>query len=97
MCGQRTLFLTPTFTPHPHCTLKHTIRTQVVGETPDIVAVCKPPGMPVHESGHYRLNTVQAVLASERPDLGKLLPVSALATLNLNMQVWEGYMSRAGA
>ena len=48
---------------------------QVVGETPDMVAVCKPHGMPVHAAGQYRKNTVLGILTAERPDLGPLLPV----------------------
>ena len=48
---------------------------QVVAATPDIVAVNKPAGMPVHVSGQYRKNTVLGVLQAERPDLGELLPV----------------------
>lgn len=43
-----------------------------------MVAVGKPPTLPVHVSGQYRKNTVLAVLQAERPDLGTLLPVHRL-------------------
>ncbi|GAB4815992.1 hypothetical protein N2152v2_003038 [Parachlorella kessleri] len=50
----------------------------VVGETPDLVAVNKPAGIPVHMTGPYRKNTVLGILSAERPDLGELLPVHRL-------------------
>lgn len=51
---------------------------QVVGETADLIAVCKPASVPVHVCGQYRKNTVMALLEVERPDLGTLLPVHRL-------------------
>ncbi|KAL4434182.1 hypothetical protein ABPG75_000623 [Micractinium tetrahymenae] len=50
----------------------------VVGASADMVAVCKPAGMPVHVAGQYRKNTVLGVLTAERPDLGPLFPVHRL-------------------
>lgn len=50
----------------------------VLQTTLDVVAVCKPPGMPVHVAGQYRKNTVLGILTAERPDLGPLLPVHRL-------------------
>lgn len=51
---------------------------QVVAETEDLIAVHKPPSVPVHVSGQYRKNTVMALLQVERPDLGRLFPVHRL-------------------
>ncbi|KAI7841510.1 hypothetical protein COHA_004902 [Chlorella ohadii] len=51
---------------------------QVVGQSTDAVAVCKPHGMPVHVAGQYRKNTVHGILTAERPDLGPLYPVHRL-------------------
>ncbi|PRW59227.1 pseudouridine synthase family [Chlorella sorokiniana] len=51
---------------------------QVVGQSADAVAVCKPHGMPVHVAGQYRKNTVHGILTAERPDLGPLHPVHRL-------------------
>ena len=48
---------------------------QVVGQSADVVAVCKPHGMPVHVAGQYRKNTVHGILTAERPELGPLFPV----------------------
>lgn len=50
----------------------------VLGETQEIVAVDKPPCMPVHVAGQHRKNTVAGVLQATRPDLGPLLPVHRL-------------------
>ncbi|KAL4430127.1 hypothetical protein ABPG77_004909 [Micractinium sp. CCAP 211/92] len=50
----------------------------VVGTSADMVAVCKPAGMPVHVAGQYRKNTVLGVLVAERPDLGPLFPIHRL-------------------
>ena len=50
-------------------------RAQVVGQSAEAVAVCKPAGMPVHVAGQYRKNTVLGVLTAERPDLGQLFPI----------------------
>ena len=61
--------------PAPSPARPRLLMEQVVGETPDMVAVCKPHGMPVHAAGQYRKNTVLGILTAERPDLGPLLPV----------------------
>jgi 23S rRNA-/tRNA-specific pseudouridylate synthase len=50
----------------------------VVAITPDVVAVCKPHGMPVHVSGQYRKNTVLGLLSALSPELGPLFPVHRL-------------------
>ncbi|KDD73813.1 hypothetical protein H632_c1818p1 [Helicosporidium sp. ATCC 50920] len=50
----------------------------VLGQTPDIVAVFKPAGLPVHETGPYRKNTLLARLRMLCPDLGPLYPVHRL-------------------
>ena len=57
---------------------------QVLGESEDVVAVGKPPTVPVHVSGQYRKNTVLAILQAERPDLGPLLPVHRLGARSLH-------------
>lgn len=41
--------------------------TQVLGETADIVAVTKPPCMPVHVAGQHRKNTVAGLLQVSSP------------------------------
>lgn len=56
---------------------------QVVGQSADAVAVCKPHGMPVHVAGQYRKNTVHGILTAERPDLGPLYPVHRCACWGL--------------
>lgn len=38
----------------------------------------RTPYTPVHPTGQYRKNTVVGILAAERPDLGRLLPVHRL-------------------
>lgn len=40
---------------------------QVLGETADIVAVTKPPCMPVHVAGQHRKNTVAGLLQVSAP------------------------------
>jgi 23S rRNA-/tRNA-specific pseudouridylate synthase len=50
----------------------------IVGLTPDLVAVSKPAGMPVHVAGQYRKNTVLGVLLGARPELAPLLPAHRL-------------------
>ena len=55
-----------------------TAHAQVLGASADVIAVGKPPTLPVHVSGQYRKNTVAAVLQAERSDLGPLLPVHRL-------------------
>ena len=54
------------------------IPVTVLAETPEMVAVHKPATVPVHPTGQYRKNTVVGILAAERPDLGRLLPVHRL-------------------
>ncbi len=56
----------------------------MLGESEDVVAVGKPPTVPVHVSGQYRKNTVLAILQAERPDLGPLLPVHRLGARPYN-------------
>lgn len=51
---------------------------RVLSVTDDVVAVCKPATMPVHPTGQYRRNTVLALLASTRRDLGRLFPIHRL-------------------
>ena len=46
--------------------------------TDTLVAVNKPPCMPVHVAGQYRKNTVLGVLAATRPELGELHAVHRL-------------------
>ena len=46
--------------------------------TVDVVAVHKPPTLPVHVTGQFRKNTVVCVLNALRPDLGPLFPVHRL-------------------
>jgi len=36
---------------------------------PDLIAVSKPAGVPVHHAGRYRRNTVVEILQAERPDV----------------------------
>lgn len=69
-----------------HCSHAHVLAArpplptlQVVGQSADAVAVCKPHGMPVHVAGQYRKNTVHGILTAERPDLGPLYPVHRCA------------------
>jgi tRNA pseudouridine synthase 9 len=50
----------------------------VIRVTQNMVAVCKPATTPVHPTGQYRRNTVLGLLASQRPDLGRLNPVHRL-------------------
>jgi 23S rRNA-/tRNA-specific pseudouridylate synthase len=59
-------------------------------ETPDVVAVHKPATVPVHPTGQYRKNTVVGILAAERPELGRLLPVHRLDknVSGLLLMVW---------
>lgn len=67
--------------PHTHAPPTHSTPphlhacAQVVGQSGEMVAVCKPAGMPVHAAGQYRKATVLGVLQAERPDLGPLHPV----------------------
>ena len=50
----------------------------VLSVTDTMVAVCKPATVPVHPTGQYRKNTVLGILAAQRPDLGRLLPIHRL-------------------
>jgi 23S rRNA-/tRNA-specific pseudouridylate synthase len=45
---------------------------------PHLIAVAKPPGMPVHVAGQYRKNTVLGILGAMHPELLPLLPVHRL-------------------
>eukprot|EP00803_Ostreobium_quekettii_P004195 evm.model.scf_1301EXC.2 EVM.evm.TU.scf_1301EXC.2 scf_1301EXC:10784-21491(+) len=54
---------------------------EVVGITPEVMAVSKPPGVPVHVSGQYRKNTVIGILQAHSPDVGELFPVHRLDKL----------------
>ncbi|CAG9464773.1 unnamed protein product [Pedinophyceae sp. YPF-701] len=51
---------------------------EVIEERDGVVAVCKPPCLPVHPCGQYNKNTVIGMLTALRPDLGTLLPVHRL-------------------
>lgn len=51
---------------------------RVLSVTDDVVAVCKPATVPVHPTGQYRRNTVLALLAATRKDLGRLFPIHRL-------------------
>ena len=44
----------------------------------DVVSVWKPATVPVHPTGQYRRNTVLALLAASRRDLGRLFPIHRL-------------------
>lgn len=46
--------------------------------TDEVVAVHKPPTIPVHVTGQFRKNTVVCILNALRPDLGPLYPVHRL-------------------
>jgi RluA family pseudouridine synthase len=43
-----------------------TDRIEVLYEDKDMIAVDKPPSMPVHEGGNYRYNTVIGILEEEQ-------------------------------
>jgi len=51
---------------------------KVLKVSDDVVSVCKPATVPVHPTGQYRKNTVVALLAAARRDLGRLLPIHRL-------------------
>lgn len=51
---------------------------EVVGFNENVVAVNKPPTLPVHTSGQYRKNTVQALVEVYNPELGPLYSVHRL-------------------
>jgi len=66
-------------TPAPSHHLTHKpAAVQVLGVTDDLVAVGKPPSLPVHASGPFRKNSVAGVLQAEAPGLGPLRPVHRL-------------------
>ncbi|KAK9844069.1 hypothetical protein WJX81_003573 [Elliptochloris bilobata] len=50
----------------------------MLGMTEALVAIGKPPSMPVHASGQHRKNSVVAVLEAEAAHLGLLRPVHRL-------------------
>ncbi len=64
-------------TLHLHIPHQHVL-PQVLAVTDDVVAVYKPPTLPVHVTGQFRKNTVICVLRTLRPDLGPLHPVHRL-------------------
>ncbi|KAL6755423.1 pseudouridine synthase [Haematococcus lacustris] len=49
-------------------------RVQLLGQTEDFVAVCKPACMPVHTVGQFRKNTLLGVMQAQYPELGQLYP-----------------------
>ncbi|GMH41938.1 hypothetical protein BSKO_09857 [Bryopsis sp. KO-2023] len=51
---------------------------EVLDVTETVVAVNKPPTLPVHTSGQYRKNTVQALVELHNPELGPLYSVHRL-------------------
>ncbi|GFH22985.1 PseudoU_synth_2 domain-containing protein, partial [Haematococcus lacustris] len=51
-----------------------TLRVQLLGQTEDFVAVCKPACMPVHTVGQFRKNTLLGVMQAQYPELGQLYP-----------------------
>ena len=51
---------------------------RVIEENDEVVSVCKPASVPVHPTGQYRKNTVLALLAGTRRDLGRLYPIHRL-------------------
>ena len=38
----------------------------LVGETTDILAVCKPPSLPMHPCGAYRHNSLEYIMRNEK-------------------------------
>ncbi|KAL6756420.1 pseudouridine synthase [Haematococcus lacustris] len=53
-------------------------RVQLLGQTEDFVAVCKPACMPVHTVGQFRKNTLLGVMQAQYPELGQLYPTFRL-------------------
>jgi tRNA pseudouridine32 synthase len=51
---------------------------EVLDVSDDVVSVSKPATIPVHPTGQYRKNTVLALLAATRSDLGRLYPIHRL-------------------
>jgi RluA family pseudouridine synthase len=51
---------------------------EVISTTSGMCAVLKPASVPVHPAGRFRKNSVTALLAATRPELGKLYPVHRL-------------------
>lgn len=79
LCTSLVSFVSELATPQPTTTsaFLHTHSwspLQVIGQTDEFVAVCKPACMPVHTVGQYRKNTVLGVLQAQCPELGTLYP-----------------------
>ena len=51
---------------------------EVLDVSSDVISVSKPATVPVHPTGQYRKNTVLALLAATRSDLGRLYPIHRL-------------------
>ena len=62
---------------------------------PDLIAICKPAGIPVHHAGRYRRNTVVEILPLERPELELCRLMSSFEAKRVTTRCWRKRMPKA--
>jgi tRNA pseudouridine synthase 9 len=68
---------------------------EVVHADDGLLVVCKPPSVPVHQSGRYRYNTCLAMLHDEGIYTGKLFPVHRIDRLTSGLLILAKSSERA--
>ncbi|ETV83062.1 hypothetical protein, variant [Aphanomyces astaci] len=70
---------------------------EIAHETPDLLVVSKPAGVPTHPCGAYRFNSLHFILLHMRPDIPKLHVVHRLDRLTSGVVILAKTPSKARA